>query len=64
MGAAGCSTWNVVKQFKQCPICKAIGDGLRGDVMQVLVLNYAKTSLSHPDSETDMVKYPYLKMLR
>lgn len=62
MAVAGCSSLECGQVTQIMPYLQGYGR-LRGDVMQVLVLNYAETSLTHPYSEADMVKYPYLKML-
>lgn len=41
------SACNTVKQHKQCPICKALRVELGCGVMLLLLLNYAKTMLTH-----------------
>lgn len=38
---------NAVKQLKQCSVCKTLRGDLRCGVMLLLVLNYAKTMLTH-----------------
>lgn len=53
MPVEGCSAWNAVKQLKQCPVCKALRGEPRHGVILLLVLNYAKTRLTHqPQSQS------------